>query len=92
MATDEQPMALEEFLETRGSRKTGANSITCTATKVDHGELASLFAECPWAEEYLESTGNPRRTPAVPKQEDDSELEHVVVQLGRGSRPGRALG
>ena len=34
----DQPMALEEFLETRGSRKTGANSKTSTAAKVDHGE------------------------------------------------------
>ena len=33
MATDEQPMALQEFLDTRGSRKTGANSKTSTATK-----------------------------------------------------------
>ena len=47
MATDEQPMALQRFLETRGSRKTGANSRTSTATKVDGGEVASLRAECP---------------------------------------------
>ena len=31
------------------------------------------------AEEYLKSTGNPRTTPTLPKQEDDGELEHVVV-------------
>ena len=79
MTTDEQPMALQQFLETRGSRKTGANSRTSTATKVDGGELASLRAECPWVEEYLKSTGNTRTTPTVPKQEDDGELEHVVV-------------
>ena len=79
MATDEQPMALQKFLETRGSRKTGANSKTSAATKVDRGELASLRAVCPWVEEYLKSTGNTRTTPTVPKQEDDGELEHVVV-------------
>ena len=79
MATDEQPMALQEFLETRGPRKTGANSRTSTATKVDRGELASLRVTCPWVEEYLKSTGNTRTTPTVPKQEDDGELEHVVV-------------
>ena len=48
MATDVQTMALQEFLETRGSRKTGANSKTSAATKVDRGELDSLLAECPW--------------------------------------------
>ena len=53
IATDEQPMASQEILETRGSRKTGANSKISTAAKVDHCELASLLAECPWAEEYL---------------------------------------
>ena len=79
MTTDEQPMALQQFLETRGSRKTGANSKTSTATKVDRGELASLRVACPWVEEYLKSTGNTRTTPTVPKQEDDGELEHVVV-------------
>ena len=47
MATDEQPMTLHEFLETRGSRKTGANSKTATATKLHRGELASLLAEWP---------------------------------------------
>ena len=47
MATDEQPMTLHEFLETRGSRKTGANSKTSTATKLHRGELASLLAEWP---------------------------------------------
>ena len=59
MATDEQPMALHEFLERHGSRKTGANFKTSTATKVDCGELASLLADCPWAEEHLKSTGKP---------------------------------
>ena len=58
--------------------------MTCTATKVDHGELASLFAECPWAEEYLKNTGNPRTTLAVLKQEDDGELELVVVAAWEG--------
>ena len=67
MATDEQTMALQEFLETRGSRKTGANNKTSTAAKVDRGELASLLAECPWAEEYPKGTDNPRTTPTVPK-------------------------
>ena len=47
MATDEQPMTLHELLETRGSRKTGANSKTSTATKLRRGELASLLAEWP---------------------------------------------
>ena len=79
MATDEQPMALY----TRGSRKTGANNKTSSATKVDRFELSSLLAECPWEEEYLKSTGNPRTTPTVPKEEDDGELEHVVL----ASRP-----
>ena len=43
MATDEQPMALQQFLETRGSRKTGANSKTSTATKVEsaHGSKST---------------------------------------------------
>ena len=68
MATDEQPMAWQNFLETRGSRNTGANSKTPTATMVDRGELASLLAECPCAEEYLKNTGNPRTTPTVPKE------------------------
>ena len=90
-STDEQPMALQEFFETRGSRKMGVNSKTSTATKVGRGELASLLAECPWAEEYLESTGNPRTTPIVPRQKDDGELEHVVVAVWEG-RPGRTLG
>ena len=31
----------------------GANSKTSAATTVDRGELASLLAGCPWAEEYL---------------------------------------
>ena len=77
-------MALQEFLETRGSRKTGAKSKTSTATKVDRGELASLLAECFWAEEYWKSTGDPRTTPTVPKQEDDGELKHVVVAAWEG--------
>ena len=34
IATDEQPMVLQESWETRGSRKTGANSKTSTATNV----------------------------------------------------------
>ena len=51
MATDKQPLALQEFLEACGSRKTGANSKTSTATKLDHGELASLLDERPRAEE-----------------------------------------
>ena len=58
MATDEQPKALHEFLERRGSRKTGANSKTPTGTKVDHGEHP-LLADCPWAEEQLKGTGKP---------------------------------
>ena len=49
MTTDEQPMALHEVLETRGSRKTGADSKTSTAAKVDRGELDSLLAASPWA-------------------------------------------
>ena len=79
MVTAQQPMALQEFLETHGSRKTGANRKTSTATNADRGELASLLAECPWAEGYLKSTGNPRTTTTVPQQEDYDELEHVVV-------------
>ena len=79
MATDERPMAVQELLETRGSRKTGANSKTSTATRVDSGELAVLLAECQWAEEHQRSTDNPRTTPTVPKWEGDGELEHVVV-------------
>ena len=79
MATDERPMVVQELLETRGSRKTGANSKTSTATRVDRGELAVLLAECQWAEEHQKSTDNPRTTPTVPKWEGDGELEHVVV-------------
>ena len=89
MASDEQPLALQEFLEMRGSRKTGAKSKTSTATKVDRGQLASLLAECPWAEEYMKSMGNPRTTPAVPTQEDEGTSS---LQLGRASRPSRTLG
>ena len=59
----EQPMALQELLERRGSRKTGANSLTSTVTEVDRGELASF----PWAGEDVTSTGKPRTTPTVPK-------------------------
>ena len=43
-----------------------------------------MLPECPWAEEYLKSTGNPRTTPTVPKQEEDGELEHVVVAAWEG--------
>ena len=57
MATDEQPMALQRFLETRGSRKTGANSRTSTATKVDRGELASLRAAGTVGRRVLEQHG-----------------------------------
>ena len=58
MATDEQPIRSMSFWRDAGSRKTGANSKTPTATKVDHGE-PSLLADCPWAEEHLKSTGKP---------------------------------
>ena len=72
------PMAPQKFLEVCGSRKTGTNSKTSTATKLDHGELASLLAECPRTEESRRARAIHDR-PAVPKQEDDGELEHVVV-------------
>ena len=91
MATDEQPMALQEFFETRQSRKTCANSKTSTATKVDLGELASLPAEFPWAEEYSRARAIHERRPQCPSRQMSELDQVVVVGTGRRSRPAGPL-
>ena len=59
----------------------GANSKTSAATTVDRGELASLLAGCPWAEEYLSNV----------QSTNDAHCAQAGRRLRAGARRRRSL-